>query len=228
MFTAKPALSIGNVPQLCVDLLVTTFKLEHICSLDHSSLIPVCGNDAYTPLGTNVLCTAAEVYGSDSFCVLQVRSPPAPGLHGAWAAALAEWLREAKVGRVCLLLSASKTRVLGRDLWVPRVCTNAALGEDKVPAAWERLGEDLHAAVFRRGTVSAALEKECGARGVPMASVVLFCGEGDNVEDAARMALWANEFVTGHAQKDLRLTFPPSWNASTFWGGFIADQAEMF
>lgn len=224
----QPAFSIGNVPQLCVDLLVATFNLEHICSLDHSSLIPICGNDAYTPLGTNVLCTSADVYGNDSFCVLQMRSPPAPGFHNVWAAALVEWLTEMRVGSVCLLLSANKWRVIGHDLFVPRVCTTPALPEDKVPSEWEHLSADLHDYALRKGTVSFALEEECKTRGLPMATITIFCGEGDNVEDAARMTLWADEFVTGTQRKDLKMLFPPSWNASTFWGGFIADQAEMF
>lgn len=219
------------MPQLCVDLLVSTFKLEHICSLDHGSLIPICGNDAYTPLGTNTLCTSADVYGNEDFCVLQMRSPPAQGLHGVWAAALAEWLQEVRVGRVCLLLSASKGRVVGRDLLIPRVHANAALEageEDKVPKGWERLGEELHGYAVRKGTVTEALEREGTARQIPMATITIFCGEGDNVEDAARLAMWADEFVTGSARKELKLSFPPSWGASTFWGGFITNQAEMF
>ena len=216
------------MPQLSIDLLVSTFKLEHICSIDHDSLLPICGNDAYTPIGTNTLCTSAEVYGNESFCVLQMRSPPARGLHGVWAAALTEWLCSMGVGSVCLLLSASKGKVIGRDLFVPRFSANASLPAGRVPAGWEPLGEELHAFAVRKGTVSAALERECEARGVPMAVAAIFCGEGDNVEDAARMAMWADEFVTGSRRKELRLTFPASWNMSTFWGGFIVDQAEMF
>ena len=216
------------MPQLSIDLLVSTFKLEHICSIDHDSLLPICGNDAYTPIGTNTLCTSAEVYGNESFCVLQMRSPPARGLHGVWAAALTEWLCAMGVGSVCLLLSASKGKVIGRDLFVPRFSANASLAKGRVPAGWEPLGEELHAFAVRKGTVSAALERECEARGVPMAVAAIFCGEGDNVEDAARMAMWADEFVTGRHRKEFKLSFPPSWNASTFWGGFIVDQAEMF
>ncbi|KAH1073263.1 hypothetical protein J1N35_025591 [Gossypium stocksii] len=45
-----PALSIGNVGQLAVDLLVSSMKAERIGYLDDPFVLPCVGNDAYGPI----------------------------------------------------------------------------------------------------------------------------------------------------------------------------------
>ena len=49
---AQPAVSIGNVGQLAVDLLVHTLKLTRVGVLDSQYVLPSVGNDAYTESGT--------------------------------------------------------------------------------------------------------------------------------------------------------------------------------
>lgn len=43
----QPALSIGNVGQLAVDLLVSSTGAERVGYLDDPNLLPCVGNDAY-------------------------------------------------------------------------------------------------------------------------------------------------------------------------------------
>lgn len=43
----QPALSIGNVGQLAMDLLVASLKAERIGYLDDPYVLPCVGNDAY-------------------------------------------------------------------------------------------------------------------------------------------------------------------------------------
>ena len=49
-FQPQPALSIGNVGQLAVDLLVSSTAAERVGYLDDLNLLPCVGNDAYGPL----------------------------------------------------------------------------------------------------------------------------------------------------------------------------------
>lgn len=45
----QPALSIGNVGQLAVDLLIASTRAERIGFLDDPNVLPCVGNDAYWP-----------------------------------------------------------------------------------------------------------------------------------------------------------------------------------
>ena len=48
-FESQPALSIGNVGQLAVDLLVSSTRAETVGYLDDPFVLPCVGNDAYCP-----------------------------------------------------------------------------------------------------------------------------------------------------------------------------------
>ena len=49
MLLNQPALSIGNVGQLGVDLLISSTRAQRIGFLDDPNVLPCVGNDAYTP-----------------------------------------------------------------------------------------------------------------------------------------------------------------------------------
>ncbi|GKE72885.1 proteasome assembly chaperone 2, partial [Tanacetum coccineum] len=48
MLNFNPALSIGNVGQLAVDLLIASSKAERIGCLDDPNVLPCVGNDGYS------------------------------------------------------------------------------------------------------------------------------------------------------------------------------------
>ncbi|XP_023641863.1 proteasome assembly chaperone 2 [Capsella rubella] len=77
-----PALSIGNVGQLAVDLLVSSTDAERIGYLDDPNLLPCVGNDAYGPLPCGEIALPFEVYESSSISttLAQQRSPVAKGM----------------------------------------------------------------------------------------------------------------------------------------------------
>lgn len=56
----QPALSIGNVGQLAVDLLVSTMRAERIGYLDSPFVLPCVGNDAYGPVPQGDLALPLE------------------------------------------------------------------------------------------------------------------------------------------------------------------------
>lgn len=63
----QPALSIGNVGQLAVDLLVSSTAAERVGYLDDLNLLPCVGNDAYGPLPCGDLALPLE---GNSFCFM--------------------------------------------------------------------------------------------------------------------------------------------------------------
>lgn len=70
-----PSVSVGNVPQLTVDLLITTLKLDNIARIWHPGLVPSVGSEPF--YGTkNVVCTACELYCNErlKLAAVQFRS----------------------------------------------------------------------------------------------------------------------------------------------------------
>lgn len=55
-----PALSIGNVGQLAVDLLVSSSSARRVAYLDEPSVLPCAGNDAFGPDAVGDLALALE------------------------------------------------------------------------------------------------------------------------------------------------------------------------
>ncbi|KAL6183199.1 hypothetical protein ACLB2K_044610 [Fragaria x ananassa] len=81
-----PALSIGNVGQLAVDLLVASSKADRVGFLDSPYVLPCVGNDAYGPVPQGQLALPLEAYesASNGIALIQQRSPavkdPSPPL----------------------------------------------------------------------------------------------------------------------------------------------------
>nr|XP_023883739.1 proteasome assembly chaperone 2-like [Quercus suber] len=72
-----PALSIGNVGQLAMDLMVSSTRAERIGLFDDPFLLPCVGNDAYGPQPQGQLALPLEAYDSSSkaLTLVQQRSP---------------------------------------------------------------------------------------------------------------------------------------------------------
>ena len=58
-FLCQPAVSVGNVGQLSVDLLISSLQPVKIAKLDHPVFVPVVGSDPYNQEGKGIM-TAAE------------------------------------------------------------------------------------------------------------------------------------------------------------------------
>ncbi|XVF45829.1 hypothetical protein PTKIN_Ptkin02bG0238200 [Pterospermum kingtungense] len=102
-----PALSIGNVGQLAVDLLVSSMKAEKIGYLDDPFVLPCVGNDAYGPIPCGELVLPLEAYQSSSsrLTLLQQRSPVIKGMMVEFAKNLANFAAASGKKHVVLLSS---------------------------------------------------------------------------------------------------------------------------
>jgi hypothetical protein len=103
-----PAVTVGNVGQLAVDLLLTIPSATHIGRLHASDLLPVVCPAPAAPAHRTALVSALELYAlSPTLLLLQQRSPPAPARAPAYAAALASWARAVGCDRIVVLASAN-------------------------------------------------------------------------------------------------------------------------
>ncbi|XP_050235118.1 uncharacterized protein LOC126683312 [Mercurialis annua] len=100
-----PALSIGNVGQLAVDLLVSATKAERIGYLDDPYILPCVGNDAYGPIPCGELSLSLEAYDSpaNALTLVQQRSPVVQGKMVEFAKNLAEFAAASGKKHVILL-----------------------------------------------------------------------------------------------------------------------------
>ncbi|XP_059647735.1 uncharacterized protein LOC132294031 [Cornus florida] len=100
-----PALSIGNVGQLAVDLLISSTRAERIGFLDDPNVLPCVGNDAYcpTPLGHLVLPLEAYDSPSNALTLVQQRSPVVKGMMVEFAKNVADFAAVSGKKHVVLL-----------------------------------------------------------------------------------------------------------------------------
>ncbi|KAL7002739.1 hypothetical protein U1Q18_003895 [Sarracenia purpurea var. burkii] len=88
-----PALSIGNVGQLAVDLLISSTRAGRIGYLDDPNILPCVGNDAYWPTPQGDLALPLEAYDSSSnlLTLIQQRSPVVKGMMLEFAKNMADF-----------------------------------------------------------------------------------------------------------------------------------------
>jgi hypothetical protein len=55
-----PALTVGNVGQLTIDVLICTFKCPRVGFIDDPFVLPAVGNDPFTPVRNGILTTKLE------------------------------------------------------------------------------------------------------------------------------------------------------------------------
>ncbi|XAR72854.1 hypothetical protein NMG60_11019632 [Bertholletia excelsa] len=102
-----PALSIGNVGQLAVDLLILSTGAERIGYLDDPNLLPCVGNDAYWPTPKGDLALPLEAYASprSSLSLVQQRSPVVKGMMVEFAKNIADFAASSGKKHIVLLSS---------------------------------------------------------------------------------------------------------------------------
>ena len=95
-----PSVAVGNVGQLCIDLLISSLDMYKIGSLWNSMFLPICGLDPYNKNSTS-LCTTADFYlgRCHNIILLQLRSPYV-GSSNDFFNELAQFIQRKKISKV--------------------------------------------------------------------------------------------------------------------------------
>jgi hypothetical protein len=111
-----PAISVGNIPQLAIDLLITAYK-PHGCKLlgyyyDPNNLVPYCAHDALAQKKselTGEISTGVELYLCTQLntIFLQQRTPILPKRTVPFVNGLMSWIKDCGFKCVLLLTSAA-------------------------------------------------------------------------------------------------------------------------
>ncbi|KAJ1954974.1 hypothetical protein EC988_002141 [Linderina pennispora] len=222
-----PAVSIGNVPQLSIDLFVNTLRLPRIGIIDTAHLIPLSGPAGFDHQ-TSTRSVPLEVYQTPDrkWTILQQRSPPLPHHHRAFAQELIEFIKQGRFAKVVLLASSDAALRTDKLIDGPQIRT-ISVGEDELAARFRALsltdlheagsGEDSQGALkgalahLHSAGVTKHLARMCLDANVPLTVCVSLVNEGDNVPDAVLMANAVNSALGLMTEDTAQWQPPRSW-----------------
>jgi len=214
-----PAVSVGNVGQLAVDVLISTLSLKKVGYLHDDSFLPLVGNDPFATNGSCGECNmmiAAEVFLSSShnMAVIQQRSPLVKGKRQQYVEKLMQWIKLCKFSEVVVLTSSYAherldSQLIGSQL---RYLMSPVLLKNHVTnitdnLKWKELelrppivgsggvGDGDASEIFMPGAgIAKMIYLKCIEEGVPVAVLLTFCSEGDNAGDALQLLCYLNSW----------------------------------
>lgn len=99
------SVSVGNVPQLAVDLFITNYNLKKISTVWHPAIVPCVGSDPY--FNSTEVCTACELYINKDLkiVVMQLRSTLEPKQMNSFFNDLKNEFNQFNLKRIIILTS---------------------------------------------------------------------------------------------------------------------------
>ncbi|XP_076762352.1 proteasome assembly chaperone 2 [Xylocopa sonorina] len=215
-----PSVAVGNVGQLCIDLLISNLNLHKIGSLWNSMFLPICGLDPYDKNSTSV-CTTADFYlGKCNMILLQLRSPYV-GHSNDFFDQLAQFIRQKKISKTIILTSSYDYERSDRSESSLRYLTSdeSLLNNEKLleNLPWKRhvkksATESIEQYHISGGGFANGLYQYLKLNEIPCTVLFCYCSEGDNVSDALILLKglnqWLNLFKDG---TNSSIKYPPSW-----------------
>ncbi|XP_054840675.1 proteasome assembly chaperone 2 isoform X2 [Eublepharis macularius] len=209
-----PAVSVGNIGQLAIDLVISTLRMTKVGYFYTDCLVPMVGNNPYATTEENAteLCINAEVYAMPpkELVVLQIRSPFIKNKYRHFCETLLSWVKSCRFAKVVLLSSSHAYQRNDHQL---RTTSLRYLLSPAVPkpvqdlmqrlnwrelervAAFPGVNDDEKVFHIPGGGITKLLFTESCSKGIQMVVLLKFCSEGDNIPDALVLADYLNEWL---------------------------------
>nr|XP_046273816.1 proteasome assembly chaperone 2 [Scatophagus argus]XP_046273818.1 proteasome assembly chaperone 2 [Scatophagus argus] len=231
-----PAVAVGNVGQLAVDLVVSTLNMSRVGFIHTDCLIPMAGNNPYTTCKEDAeeLHTPAEVYTATELklAVLQIRAPIIQKKSKKFRQLLVSWIKTSGFSRTVVLSSShayqrDDQQLQGtplRYLVTPSLLKGSAdafkeLGwreMERVPAFPGLADADAEPCLcIPGGGITKGLYSDSCAEDLPLAVLLLFCSEGDNIPDAFTLVNHVNDWLhllDNPSKEHNKWKIPTSWS----------------
>ncbi|KAF4100140.1 proteasome assembly chaperone 2 [Onychostoma macrolepis] len=224
-----PAVSVGNVGQLAVDLLISTLNMPRVGYFHTDCLTPMAGNNPYTDAAQ--LSTSAEVYSHSDLklAVLQIRTPIIQTKVRSFRKLMVSWIKSSGFLRSVLL---SSSHAYHRDdqqldgtplryLLTPSLQKEAAQRVEELGwremeriSAFPGISDSEQRLYIPGGGVTKAFYTDCCTEDISMAVMLIFCSEGDNIPDAFALVNHLNDWLhllEKPTQGSVQWRVPPSW-----------------
>lgn len=236
-----PAVSVGNVGQLAVDLLLSTLEVVPVGYWYDDCTHPLVGCDPFVSnyvVQNPRLVTGIEVYvdAEHQLVIFQQRVPIFKHKRREFQKKLIDWIKTEKFVKVIMLSSsASHERIDSQLVGTPvRFLSSAMLDRQlslEKEMSWRRLearvcipalspletpAEGSHGTYIPGGGITKRFLEKCCQEDIAIAVLLIFCAEGDNIPDALLLVRHLNQWLQlvqcEEAQNPLSLwKIPPSW-----------------
>ncbi|XP_014635409.1 PREDICTED: proteasome assembly chaperone 2-like [Ceratotherium simum simum] len=210
-----PAVSVGNVGQLAVDLIISTLNMCKIGYFYTDCLVPMVGNNPYATAEENSteLSTNAEVYSlpSKKLVALQLRS--------IFIKVSMLYLPFYQVN--CMIVSSTPFRYLLTPSMQKSV-------QNKIKSLnWEEMekspripeiSDSEFCVRIPGGGITKTLYDEGCSKEIPVAVLLKFVSEGDNIPDALGLVEYLNEWlqiIKPHSDDPTASALP--WKIPSSW-----------
>lgn len=243
-----PAVSIGNVGQLTVDLLLSTLEVTKLGYFHTDSVLPVIGNNPFPKSSSETekcqMVTSSEVYenASKKLIIVQIRSKVVQHKRKQFVTNLLSWIKEMKFQRLIVLSSTAAHERLDSQLTgstfryisSPELDKTQSLTQkfgwkelelrDAVPGLDAQATSQSQQLYIPGGGITKLLYTECCRENVPVAVLLLFCSEGDNLPDAMTLASHLNGWLNLTENSTSR-SHP--WKIPASWKFLFGNDAPM-
>uniref|UniRef100_A0A8C5QV93 Proteasome assembly chaperone 2 n=1 Tax=Leptobrachium leishanense TaxID=445787 RepID=A0A8C5QV93_9ANUR len=229
-----PAISVGNVGQLAIDLIIATLNMPKVGYFYTDCLLPMVGNNPYATNEENAkeLSINAEVYAlpSSKLAVLQLRSPIIKKKSKDFCQALISWIKRSSFSKVILLSSSHAYQRVDHQLFgtpfrylltpslegsVAGLLKGLEWKEMEKVSSYPGMNDEEKRISIPGGGFTKRLYDDCCSEEIQMAVVLKFCSEGDNIPDALALVNHVNTWLQLLEHSDAGLS--PEWKIPSSW-----------
>ncbi|XP_004073845.1 proteasome assembly chaperone 2 [Oryzias latipes] len=232
-----PAVSVGNVGQLAVDLIVSTLNMRRVGYMHTDCLIPMAGNNPYSSCKEDAeeLHTPAEVYTAAEMklAVLQIRAPIIQTRTKRFRQQLVSWIKASGFSRTMVLSSShayqrDDLQLQGSPLRFLVTPSLLGVSADALKElGWREMertpafpgltdAEAEPRLCIPGGGITKGLYSDSCAEDLRLAVLLLFCSEGDNIPDAFALVNHLNDWLhlldNQDQEPNSRWKIPTSWS----------------
>ncbi|XP_013368924.1 PREDICTED: proteasome assembly chaperone 2 isoform X2 [Chinchilla lanigera] len=209
-----PAVSVGNVGQLAIDLIISTLNMSKIGYFYTDCLVPMVGNNPYATAEENSteLSINTEVYSlpSRKLVALQLRSIFIKYKSSSFCEKLLSWVKSSSFARVIVLSSSHSYQRNDLQLrstpfrYLLTPCMQDSAQNEIQSLNWQEMektpcipemSDSDYCVRIPGGGITRTLYQESCSKEIPMAVLLKFVSEGDNIPDALGLVEYLNEWL---------------------------------
>ncbi|CAL1284389.1 unnamed protein product [Larinioides sclopetarius] len=217
-----PSISVGNVGQLAIDLLLNNLNVKNVAHIHHPSFLPLVGPDPFDPNCTK-LTTSCQLYICEEkkIALIQHRSPLILRKVPEYRTFLISFIKEHKFKRTVLLCSSFSQFFTIEDLQgvSAHYLSSSAFSDDGIfsQLSWKKFAlpakvDPSETSAIPGGGIAKSLLEDCEKESIPLVVLILVCSEGNNYPEAFQMVERLNNWLSLKQNGD-----PEKWKMPISW-----------
>jgi len=219
-----PDISIGNVGQLTVDLLLNNLEVEHLGRINHHCFFPFIGGDPFHPESTR-LASSCEIYEckGKKLVILQIRSRVFPNRFIEFRDLIVQFIKKFNFKQTVMVASSSSEYFSAGQLQsIPVHYLETSKSQNKEAFSqlkWKEFSfpDNVDTTIITPipgSFVSASLLENCEKESIPFVILICVCSEGNNYPEALHTVGCINSWLNLKQVNDSvePWKMPVSWN----------------